>query len=150
MQVYSISNRMTDWDIETYSTRKASLENIAVIPGRKTLQVILGGGRGDLFYMGQATSYQQNCDSLQFQVLARVFDGEPVKIGLVFTTRSERPWLELEGKELKPGVWQEIEFDLSDLDEDKLARTNHLNLLIQTNGDEGFILFDQIEFRGKT
>ena len=136
------------WRIEPWSTRQAVLKPAALGRGMAALSIHLGGGRGGSIFTGREVVLPPGVRSAHLRVFARGVDDEPLSVGLVLTSPKERPWIELKRVKVQPGVWQTIDFDLGKVKPEKLARVSRLDVLIESEADEGFVLLGQLLFKG--
>lgn len=136
------------WQVELWSTRQAVLKPAALGRGMAALSIHLGGGRGSSIFAGREVVLPPGVRSAHLRVQARGVDDEPLSVGLVLTSPKERPWIELKPVKVQPGVWQTIDFDLGKVKPEKLSRVSRLNILVESEADEGFVLLSQVRLRG--
>lgn len=140
--------KLGDWQVEQYSTREGILHQTAITPGLLALRIGFGGGRGDTIYAGRPLSLPDGAKSIRFGAYACPEGDDPVSMGVVFTTKRERPWLENQPVELPKNSWTEMVFDLTGLKSEKILKADKLILSVVTEADDGFVLVDQIKIKG--
>ena len=133
------------WSLESYSPRRAQIRQSVSSAGVLALRVVLGAGRGDRVYLGRVLSIPAEAQTICIKVQARCEETEPLAMGLVLTTARERPWLELPARQLHPGKWEELNFDLNELDRNKREKVSRLLLAVISDLDEGQVMIERIK-----
>lgn len=135
------------WSVEPYSERKAAIRQTAVAAKVKALSVEFGAGRSDTIHIGRLFIWPGGAGQLVIEAVANCGGGEALALGVVFTTKTERPWLELPPEPLMAGEKTTLTFSRDALHPDKLAKTERLNIVIVTDADEGHLLIERISLK---
>lgn len=135
------------WSVSARSPRKARIHWVAAGGDAQALGVALGEGRGDRVEVVRPVPVEA-VRVVTLQARPDLTPGEEMRVSVVLTSASERPWLERGPEPAEPNAWSTLAFDFSDVDERRLARADRLVIVLHTDADEGGCLLRDVALRG--